>query len=82
MQLHGVGVGIWHGNSRAGSSCRTYGTKEISILIALIGRLAGPCSASAPLADDAIFLTDAGLVLEPDLDRCWASQVSEMGTQR
>jgi hypothetical protein len=34
------------------------------------------------LADDAILLTDAGLVLEPDFDRCWVSQVSEMGTQR
>ena len=42
MQLHGLSVGIWHCNGRAGSSCRIYGAKEIGILIALIGRLAGP----------------------------------------
>ena len=42
MKLHGLRVGVWHGNGRAGSSCRTDGTKEISIHIALIGRLAGP----------------------------------------
>jgi hypothetical protein len=82
MELHGLGVGVWHGNSGTHSACRADGTKEIGILIALISRLAGPCSASAPLADDAIFLTDAGLVLEPDFDRCRVSQVSEMDTQR
>ena len=42
MELHGLRVGVWHGNSRTGAACRTDGTKEISILIALIGRLAGP----------------------------------------
>ena len=42
MQLHGLSVGIWHGKSCAGSPCRTYGAKEIGILIALISRLAGP----------------------------------------
>ena len=42
MKLHGLRVGVWHGNSCPGSSCRTYGAKEIGILIALIGRLAGP----------------------------------------
>jgi hypothetical protein len=65
MHLHGLSVGIWHGNRCASSTCRTYGAKEIGILIALIGRLAGPRSTPAPLADDAILLTDAGLVLEP-----------------
>ena len=39
MKLHGVRVGVWHGNSRTGSASRTDGTKEIGILIALIGRL-------------------------------------------
>ena len=42
MKLHGLGVGVWHGESRTGSACRADGTKEIGILIALIGRLAGP----------------------------------------
>ena len=82
MHLHGLSVGIWHGNRCASSTCRTYGAKEIGILIALIGRLAGPRSAPAPLADDAILLTDAGLVLEPYLHRRFLWQVSEMGTQR
>ena len=82
MELHGLRVGVGYGNSRTGSSCWTDGTEEIGILIALIGRLAGPRSASGPLADDAIFLTDAGLVVEPDFERCCVPQIGEMGTQR
>ena len=27
MQLHGLGIGIWHCNSCTGSPCRTYGAK-------------------------------------------------------
>ena len=42
MELHGLRVGVWHGNSRTGASCRTDGTKEIGILIALIDWLTGP----------------------------------------
>lgn len=42
MELHGLRVGVWHSNSRTGAACWTDGTKEISVLIALIGRLAGP----------------------------------------
>ena len=82
MELHGLRVGVGYGNSRTGSSCWTDGTEEIGILIALIGRLAGPRSASGPLADDAIFLTDAGLVLEPDFQRRCARQIGDVGPQR
>lgn len=70
MKLHGFGVGIWHGQSRAGPTCRADGAEEIGVLIALVGWLAGPRSASGPLTDEAILLADPGLVLEPDFDWC------------
>jgi len=41
MKLHGFGIGVWHGESRTGSACRTDGAKQIGILVALVGRLAG-----------------------------------------
>ena len=43
--------------------------KEIGTLVTLVGRLARSRSASSPLADEAVLLADASLVLEPDFDR-------------
>jgi hypothetical protein len=48
---------------------RTDCTEEIGIIVTLVGRLARSRSTSSPLADEAVLLTDAGLVLEPDFDR-------------
>ncbi len=79
MKLHGAGVGIRQGQRCAGSACRTDGAKEIGVLIALVGRLAGSGPASGPLADEAILLADPSLVLEPDFKRCFFWQVGEMG---
>jgi hypothetical protein len=54
---------------RAFAARRTDRAKEIGALVTLVGRLARSRSASSPLADEAVLLTDAGLVLEPDFDR-------------
>ena len=41
MHSRRLSVGMWHGNRCACSTCRTYGAKEIGILVALIGRAGG-----------------------------------------
>jgi hypothetical protein len=56
--------------------------EEIGALVALVGRLARSRSALRPLADEAVLLTDAGLVLEPDFDRSVLWQIGQMGAQR
>ena len=63
MQLHHVGVGMGQCEGCADATCGADGTKEIRVLITLIGRLGGTCAALRPLPDKAILLTDAGLVL-------------------
>jgi hypothetical protein len=40
LHLHGECVGIRQGQRRACSACRTNGTKEIDVFVALVGRLA------------------------------------------
>ena len=54
---------------RAFAARRTDRAKEIGTLVTLVGRLARSRSASSPLADEAVLLADASLVLEPDFDR-------------
>jgi hypothetical protein len=81
VKLHGVGVGKGHGQGRAGAARRTNGAEQIGALVALVGGLTGPRSASRPLAHEAVLLADAGLVLEPDLDRLVLGQVRQMRAQ-
>jgi len=68
-KLHGECVSDGQCERRAFAARRTDRAKEIGALVTLVGRLARSRSASSPLADEAILLTDAGLVLEPDFDR-------------
>lgn len=69
MGLHRLGLHVGHGKVGSDAAGRADGTEEVGTLIALIGRLARPCSAPRPLTHQAILLADPGLVLEPDLDR-------------
>jgi hypothetical protein len=43
--------------------------EQIGVVRALVGGLAGSCSAPGPLPNLAVLLADAGLVLKPDFDR-------------
>ena len=69
VELHGECVSDGQCERRAFAARRTDRAKEIGALVTLVGRLARSRSASSPLADEAVLLTDAGLVLEPDFDR-------------
>jgi hypothetical protein len=69
VELHGLGIGVGQRQRRACAARWTDRAEEVGALIALVGRLARPRPASRPLSDDPVLLADAGLVLEPDLDR-------------
>lgn len=81
MGLHRLGVGERHGKRRADAAGRADGAEQVGALIALVGRLAGPRAAPRPLPDDAVLLTDASLILEPDLDRPAPGDMSEVRLQ-
>jgi hypothetical protein len=82
VELHRLGVGVGQGERGADAAGRADGPEQVGVFVALIGRLAGPGSASGPLSDLAVLLADAGLVLEPDLDWRRLRQAVEMGAQR
>jgi len=78
VKLHGVSVGEGQRQARADAAHRADGAEEIGALVALIGGLCGPGSAPRPLADAAVLLADARLVLEPDLDGSAVRYAAEM----
>ena len=82
MELHRLGVGVGQGERRADAAGRADGAEQIGVVVALVGRLTGPGSASGPLSDLAVLLGDAGLVLKPDLDERRVGNAFEMGAQR
>jgi hypothetical protein len=82
MKLHRLGVGEGKRERGPNASGGTNGAEEIGALIALIGRLTGARSSPGPLPHEAVFLADAGFVLEPDLDRRRRRQGIEMSAQR
>jgi hypothetical protein len=82
VELHGFGIGVGHRQTGTGAARRTNGSEEIGAVVALIGWLAWPRSASGPLPHDPVLLTDAGFVLKPDLDRLALREVGDVGPQR
>ena len=82
MQLHHVGVGIGQGEGRSDAPRWADRAEQIGVVVALIGGLSWSRSAPGPLADEAVLLADAGLVLKPDFDRRRLRQAFEMGLQR
>jgi hypothetical protein len=82
VKLHRLGVGEGQREGGPDASGGTNGAKEIGALVTLICRLARPRSSPCPLTHEAVFLADAGLILEPDLDRRRRRQAIEMGAQR
>jgi hypothetical protein len=82
MELHGLGVGKRQRQRGTRSAPRADGAEQIGVSVALVGRLARPRAPPGPLPDSPVLLADAGLVLEPDLDRCSLGQIGQMGAQR
>ena len=82
VKLHGERVGKGKRERRARAARRADRAEQIGVLIALVGWLARPRSTPGPLTNEAIFLTDAGLVLEPYFHRRVARQIGKMGAQR
>ena len=67
--MEGHGLGVAAGQDEAGALCLlgADGAEDVGRLGALIERRAGPGAALGPPARDLVLLSDAGLVLEPDL---------------
>ena len=63
MKLHHLGVGVGQRQSRADAARRADRAEQIGVVVALVGGLSWPRSAPGPLADEAVLLADAGLVL-------------------
>jgi hypothetical protein len=82
VQLHGLSVGIGHGEGCAHAARRADGSEQIGVLVTLVGRLARTGSPPGPLADDAILLSDPGFILKPNFDGFARGNMSEMRLQR
>lgn len=82
VELHGLGIG--EGQRQAGTDApgRADGAEQIGAFVALVGGLDRPCAASGPLPNQAVLLADAGLVLEPDLDRLSTGYAADMSFER
>src|SRR5829696_5802999 len=63
VELHGLAVGIGHGERGAGCARRADGAEQIGALVALVGGLARARAAPRPLPHEAVLLADAGFVL-------------------
>ena len=81
VELHRLGVGEGERQGRAFAVSGADRAEQIGIFVVLVGRLPGPRSAPRPLAHEAVLLTDARFVLEPDFDRRLLGQIRHMDTQ-
>lgn len=82
VKLHHVRVGVRKRQRRALAFRRADRAEEIGVFIALISGLTRTRSPPRPLPHDAVLLTYAGFILEPDFDRCLRRQMSKMRAQR
>jgi hypothetical protein len=82
VKLHGLGVGEGQRKRGADPARWTNGAEQIGAFVALIGGLAWPRSAPGPLPHEAILLSDARFVLEPDFDGRSRRQTIEVSAQR
>lgn len=82
MGLHGLGVGIWHGKSRADAAGWADRPEQIDALVALVCRLTRTAATPGPLTHQTILLAYSCLVLEPDLDRLARRKMADVRFQR
>src|SRR5262249_25898247 len=69
MLLHGPTIGVRKDQRGTDVASRADGTEDIGIRVALISGLAWTAATLGPLIDKAVLLSNARLVLEPDLNR-------------
>ena len=81
VELHGVRVGEGERQGSAGTAGRADGAEQVGALVALVGGLTRAGPAPRPLPHEAVLLADAGLILEPDLDRFVPGQMGQMRPQ-
>ena len=79
VTLHGVGVDSRQHKASALAVHRAEGTKEISVLIALIRRQPWPGPSLCPDARPTVLLTYAGFILEPNLNLPTFRQTAYVG---
>jgi hypothetical protein len=79
VKLHHVGVGMRKRERGADAPSRADSAEQIGVVIALVGRLAGPRSAPGPLANLAVLLADPGPVLTRGFP-CQAEKIGSLGT--
>ena len=82
VELHGLRVGIRHGQGGTRAAGRADSTEQIRAVVALIGWLARPRASSRPLPHHPVLLANPGLILKPDLDRLTLGNASQVGVQR
>ena len=63
VELHHVSVGVGQREGRPYAAGQADRAEQTGVVIALVGGLPWPRPAPGPLADEAVLLTDAGLVL-------------------
>ena len=82
MHLHGPGVGPWQHERCTLAVFWADGAEQVGVLVALVGRLTGPCSLPRPLPRPAILLAKPGFVLEPELNRSVGWQIGYVRCKR
>jgi hypothetical protein len=82
MHLHGACVGPGQHEGGALAAQGTDGTEQIGVVVALIGRQAGPRAGLGPQPGAAILLAEPGLILEPNLDALVLGQMAYMRGER
>ena len=82
MHLHGACVGPGQHEGRARAAQGTDRAEQIGVLVALVGRQAGPRAGLGPQPGSAVLLAEPGLVLEPDFDPPVLGQMAYMRGER
>ena len=69
VRVHRLGVGEGHDEAGGHAARRTGGAEDVGPVVAGVAHGAGAAAAARPDAGERALLADAGLVLEPDLER-------------
>ena len=69
MEVHGLAVSVGQDESGADGTLVADSTEQVGPFISAVARGPGPGADTSPNSGERALLSDAGLVLEPDLDR-------------